>query len=101
MAQAYQSRIADAVPGLPEQARTSLAATYAALERGGIDPAAAQRIAAGANDAFIGAMHVTAYVAAAVSVVGLIVVARFFPGRQRASVEARQDEAVAVPAGEV
>jgi EmrB/QacA subfamily drug resistance transporter len=100
MAQAYQSRIDDTVPGLPEGARTSLAATYAALERGGIDPATAQQVVAGANDAFIGAMQLTAYVAAAVAVVGMVVVARFFPGRQAATPEARREGAVAVPVGE-
>ena len=98
MAQAYQQRIADAVPGLPRAAQTSLTATYGALERGQLDPATAQHIAAGADLAFVGAMQVTAYVAAGVVLLGMVVVARWFPGRVRA--EAPADAPVAVPAAE-
>lgn len=82
MAQAYQARVDETVPGLTGTARTSLAATYAAAERGAVDPSGIPALLAGADEAFIGAMHVTAYVAAAIAVVGMVIVGRFFPGRQ-------------------
>lgn len=100
MAQAYQHRIDDRVPSLPTGARTSLSATYGALEQGRFSPEAAHRIVTEANTAFVGAMEVTAYVAAGVVVVGMIVVALFFPGRQRAAEAMPEEEPVAVPASD-
>ncbi|MFN7151391.1 MAG: MFS transporter [Microthrixaceae bacterium] len=79
MAQAYQSRIRDAAPDLPAEARASLSATHGAVERGLVDPGAVPGLLASADEAFIGAMHVTAYAAAAVTLVGLVVVGRYFP----------------------
>lgn len=99
MAQAYQHRIADAAPTLPAGARTSLTATYGALEEGGFSATAAHRIAVDANAAFVGAMEVTAYVGAGVVLVGMIVVARYFPGRVRVVAET-PEEPVAVPASD-
>ncbi|WP_435770544.1 DHA2 family efflux MFS transporter permease subunit [Nocardioides sp. SYSU DS0651] len=82
MAQAYQGRVGDRLPGLSEEARTSLSATYGAVERGLTGGAATRDLLATADQAFVEAMHVTAYTSAAIAVVGLLVVARFFPGRQ-------------------
>lgn len=110
MAQAYQHRIAGGAPGLPSSARTSLTATYGALEKGQFAPAQAHQILTDANGAFVGAMEVTAYVAAGVVLVGMIIVARYFPGRTsplverpaegsvEGSAEGSADEPVAVPA---
>lgn len=99
MAQAYQSRIADAVPGIPEPVAVSLPATYGAVESGAVDGSSAPALLAAANESFIGAMHVTAYVAAGVALLGMLVVARWFPGRPagRPRAGAPGDTAAAVP----
>ncbi len=83
MAQAYQTRIADAAPDLPAEAQTSLSATYGAVEQGLVGPGPAADLLAAADQAFVGAMHVTAYSSAGIALVGLLIVARYFPGRQR------------------
>lgn len=93
MAHAYQSRISEAAPRLSQEAQASLSATYGAVERGSADPG----VLAAANDAFVGAMHVTAYSSAAVALVGMLVVARWFPGR-RATAGAPPAARVAAPA---
>jgi DHA2 family multidrug resistance protein-like MFS transporter len=82
MAQVYQARIAITAPGLSEATRTSLPSTYAAMESGAVEPAAVPSVMAAANEAFVGAMHVTAYAAVAITVVAMVIVARFFPGRR-------------------
>jgi MFS transporter, DHA2 family, multidrug resistance protein len=83
-AQAYQARIAEALPGLPADAQASLPATYGAVGGGAVEPSSQAEVLAAANDAFVGAMHVTAYIAAAVALVGMVIVARYFPGRTAA-----------------
>ncbi|MBO0843362.1 MAG: MFS transporter, partial [Nocardioides sp.] len=102
VAQTYQHRVAETVPGLPEAARASVTATYGAL--GHLDPAAAAHAAAGADAAFVDAMQVTAYVAAAIVALGMVVVARYYPGRQRVQTPVGGTEAadeVAGPEGKV
>lgn len=99
MARAYQSRIADSASGLPDGAQTSLPATYAAVESGAVERAAAPDLLVAANDAFIDAMQVTAYSAAAIVLVGMIIVARFFPGKPAAA-SAPESPRVVEPAGE-
>ncbi|WP_344104407.1 MFS transporter [Myceligenerans crystallogenes] len=102
MAQAYQSRIAEVAPELPEAARASLTATYGAVTEGAVPPEAAESLLAAANVAFVDAMHTTAYVSAAVALLGMIVVGRYFSGRpSRDDDGARAGADVsAVPAGE-
>ncbi|GAB3992901.1 MFS transporter [Glycomyces albus] len=84
MAQSYRSEITDAVPQLPDAARESYAATYGALESGAIPPEAAGPVAQAANDSFVTALHVTAFSAIGVGVLGLIIIALFFPGKDAA-----------------
>lgn len=81
MAQIYQARMAVLAPSLPEAARLSLPATYAAVERGGVDPSATLGVVSAANAAFVSAVHVTAYVAMAIALAAMVIVARFFSGR--------------------
>ena len=83
MAQSYRSEITDAAPQLPDAARESYAATYGALESGGIPPEAAETVSQAANDSFITALHITALSAVGVGLLGLIIIAAFFPGKQR------------------
>jgi MFS transporter, DHA2 family, multidrug resistance protein len=99
MAQAYQNRIADTAPGLPADAQTSLSATYGAVERGLIAPGAAADLLATADQAFVGAMHVTAYTSAAIALLGMVIVARYFPGRPRASAPTGEPEQAEEPVG--
>lgn len=82
MAQIYQSRMAVLAPAIPEAARSSLPATYAALESGAVPPVAIPGLAAAADTAFVSAMHITAYVAVGIVAVAMIIVARYFPRRQ-------------------
>ena len=96
MAQAYRSEIGDAVPALPDAARESIATTYGVLESGEIPPESVGAIADAANTSFIDALHTTAFAAIGVALVGLIIIAAFFPGKQR-----REDEETeAAPASE-
>jgi DHA2 family multidrug resistance protein-like MFS transporter len=83
MAQSYQSEIAEAAPQLPDAARDSYASTYGAIESGLLPPESVGPVVQAANDSFITALHTTALAAVAVGVAGLIVIAAFFPGRQR------------------
>jgi len=83
MAQAYQSKMSDAAPQLPDAARESYAATYGALEGGHIPAEAAGAVANAADASFIDALHTTAYAAIGVALVGLVIIAMFFPGKQR------------------
>ena len=71
-----------AVPaGARDVAGESIEATLGVAEK--LGPAGKPLVAA-ANDAFIGAMHVTALGSAAVALIGAVVVAAFLPGRQPA-----------------
>ena len=81
MAQAYRSEITEAAPQLPDAAAESYAATYGALEGGAVPPEEAGEIMQAANDSFVSALHVTAFSAIGVGLVGLVVIAAFFPGR--------------------
>lgn len=83
MAQAYRSQVAQTAPQLPEAARSDLPTTYGVLESGQVPPEAAARIMGAANTAFIDALHTTAFTSIGVAVLGLIVIAVFFPGKPR------------------
>lgn len=102
MAQAYQGRMRDVAPDLPSEMTASLPATYGAVERGmALDKA--DEMLALADQAFVGAMHTTALVSAAVTVVGMLVVARWFPRHERPAPAARAEQEpspVPTPAGE-
>ncbi|MBB3038762.1 DHA2 family efflux MFS transporter permease subunit [Hoyosella altamirensis] len=79
MAQGYRSRIEEGAPELPDAARESIAATFGLVEQGG----APAGVMDAASEAFIGAMHTTAYSAIGAAVVGLIVVILFFPTKRQ------------------
>ncbi|WP_035738342.1 MFS transporter [Glycomyces arizonensis] len=98
MAQAYQSQIADAVPQLPEAAQSDLPSTYAAVESGAIPPEAAPQIMDAANTSFIDALHTTAFASIGVALLGLIVIAAFFPGKRREQGPVAEPERAAEPA---
>ncbi|GAA2128026.1 MFS transporter [Glycomyces algeriensis] len=87
MAQSYQSLMGDAVPQLDADASESYAATYGVLESGALPPEAAGAVQSAADASFIDALHTTAFVAIGVALVGLIIIALFFPGRQRRETE--------------
>src|SRR6478736_796830 len=78
----YRGDIEGHLDGVPAAARDvageSIEATLGVAEK--LGPAGKPLVAA-ANDAFIGAMHVTALGSAAVALVGAAVVALFLPGR--------------------
>ncbi|HEX2145368.1 MAG TPA: MFS transporter [Glycomyces sp.] len=98
MAQAYQSEMGDTAAQLPDAARESYAATYSALESGAIPPEAVGAVTNAADTSFIDALHITAFAAIAVALVGLIVIAAFFPGKQRREPEAPGADEPAEPA---
>ncbi|MFI6960954.1 MFS transporter [Streptomyces sp. NPDC050255] len=80
----------DAVPAAARDvAGESIEATLGVAEKMG--PAGTPLVAA-AQDAFMGAMHVTAVGSACVALIGAIVVALFLPGRPPAGQPAAQDE---------
>lgn len=99
-AQAYQHRMADTGSGLPPSATGSLTATYGAVERGHLAPAVAHHTIAAANGAFVDAMQVSAYVAAAIVALGMVVVARYYPPKHRVAAPTPTDQPVAVAAAE-
>ncbi|MFJ4836979.1 MFS transporter [Streptomyces sp. NPDC088746] len=101
----YRGDIEGHLDGVPAAARDvageSIEATLGVAQK--LGPAGKPLIAA-ANDAFIGAMHVTALGSAAVALIGAAVVAAFLPGRQDARLKpdpagpGRTPEATEVPA---
>ncbi|THV41950.1 MFS transporter [Glycomyces buryatensis] len=98
MAQAYRSEISDAAPQLPEAARSDISTTYGALESGAVPPEAAAAVSQAANESFLTALHTTAYAAIAVAIVGIIVIAAFFPGKARKETQAPESERATEPA---
>ncbi|SDD45450.1 MFS transporter [Glycomyces harbinensis] len=98
MAQSYQSEITETAPQLSDEARESYASTYGALESGLVPQETAGQVVQAANDSFITALHTTALAAVAVGVVGLVVIALFFPGRRRGETDETSPEQAAEPA---
>ncbi|WP_025273443.1 MFS transporter [Haloglycomyces albus] len=87
MAQDYRRSLTEEIPVIRGEARESVASTYAALDSvDGIPPPVRMFVLEAADRSFISAMHVTAYTACAIAVVGLIVVALFYPRRERQDV---------------
>jgi EmrB/QacA subfamily drug resistance transporter len=92
MASAYAARLGGAVDGLPpgarEEARESIVATLEAVRRaqgGGADVArSATGVVGPAQEAFVGAMHLTALGTVAAALVATVVVLVWMPGRDRA-----------------
>ncbi|MFE6981235.1 DHA2 family efflux MFS transporter permease subunit [Streptomyces griseus] len=79
-----------AVPaGVRGVAGESIEATLGVAEK--LGPVAGKPLVAAANDAFIGAMHVTALGSAAVALIGAVVVGLFLPGRIPAETAAPAD----------
>ncbi|MET8343112.1 MFS transporter [Streptomyces microflavus] len=73
-----------AVPaGVRDVAGESIEATLGVAEK--LGPVAGKPLVAAANDAFIGAMHVTALGSAAVALIGAVVVGLYLPGRTPAA----------------
>ncbi|MFE2973657.1 DHA2 family efflux MFS transporter permease subunit [Streptomyces sp. NPDC059258] len=73
-----------AVPaGVRDVAGGSIEATLGVAEK--LGPVTGKPLVAAANDAFIGAMHVTALGSAAVALIGAVVVCLFLPGRPPAT----------------
>jgi len=89
MASAYATRLGDAVDGLPagmrEDARESIVATLGAVQQAQGGEAEVARSAAAvvgpAQDAFVGAMHLTALGTVAAALVATTVVLIWMPGR--------------------
>lgn len=100
MSTVYRDGIADHLTGLPagvqHQAGESIEATRAVAE--GMGPAGKALIAP-ATDAFLDAMHVTAYVASGVALLGMLVVLFFLPGRTAGARPAGGEEREASPVG--
>ncbi|MDT0490516.1 MFS transporter [Streptomyces griseus] len=91
-----------AVPaGVREVAGESIEATLGAAAQ--LGPVAGKPLVAAANDAFIGAMHVTALGSAAVALIGALVVGLYLPGRTRAAAteEPVQEDSAPRPAREL
>ncbi|ARF72230.1 MFS transporter [Kitasatospora albolonga] len=91
-----------AVPaGVREVAGESIEATLGAAAQ--LGPVAGKPLVAAANDAFIGAMHVTALGSAAVALIGALVVGLYLPGRTRAAAteEPVQEDPAPRPAKEL
>jgi EmrB/QacA subfamily drug resistance transporter len=102
LAQSYHDAISPKLTALPAAARGaaggSIAATQAVAAQSG---AAGRSLLGPANDAFVGAMHVTTLVAAAIALAGALVVLRWMPGRSGAvSAGAPAGEATAEAIGE-
>jgi hypothetical protein len=89
MASAYATRLGDSVDGLPaparDDARESIVATLGAVEQaqgGDVEVArSAAAVVAPAQDAFVGAMHLTALGTVAAALVATTVVLVWMPGR--------------------
>jgi EmrB/QacA subfamily drug resistance transporter len=88
LANAYQSALNPTLAHLPAAARGaaggSIEATQAVAARLG---SAGNFLLGPANSAFVSAMHVTAIVAAVISLAGAIVVLRWMPGLSRAAIQ--------------
>ena len=104
LAQAYHTSLSPTLAHLPATARGaaggSIEATQAVAARLG---SAGHFLLGPANDAFVGAMHVTTLVAAAISLAGALVVLRWMPGLSRptADITAEVRAADAAPAESV
>jgi hypothetical protein len=91
MASAYASRLGATVDGLPagarEEARESIVGTLGAVQQAqGGDPEVARSAAAvvaPAQEAFVGAMHLTALGTVGAALLAALVVLRWMPGRPR------------------
>jgi EmrB/QacA subfamily drug resistance transporter len=88
LAESYRSTMSPALAALPAAARDaagqSISATQAVAARFG---AAGHALLAPANSAFVDAMHVTTLSAAALAILGGLVVMRWLPGRSRPNIE--------------
>jgi EmrB/QacA subfamily drug resistance transporter len=88
LAESYRSTMSPSLAPLPAAARDaagqSISATQAVAQQLG---AAGRGLLAPANTAFVDAMHVTTMSAAALAILGGLVVMRWLPGRQRPNIE--------------
>jgi EmrB/QacA subfamily drug resistance transporter len=88
LAQSYRSTMSPALAALPAAARNaagqSISATQAVAQQFG---AAGHALLAPANSAFVDAMHVTTLSAAALAILGGLVLTRWLPGRSRPNIE--------------
>ncbi|QSB06393.1 MFS transporter [Natronoglycomyces albus] len=101
LAQAYRSDLSDNLDmDIPPSAAESIAATYGYSENIGGDTEA---IMGPAIESFIGALHTTAVVAGVISMLGIVVAAKYFPKKVRTDSHDESDalaaaSAVAAPA---
>jgi EmrB/QacA subfamily drug resistance transporter len=88
LAESYRSTMSPTLATLPAAARNaagqSISATQAVAQHLG---AAGRGLLAPANSAFVDAMHVTTISAAALAILGGLVVTRWLPGRSRPNIE--------------
>jgi EmrB/QacA subfamily drug resistance transporter len=85
LAQAYRSQLSPHLTALPAQARGaaagSITATHAVAGRLGAGSPAGRDLAAFADAAFVHAMHITTLISAAITLLGVLVVMIWMPGR--------------------
>jgi hypothetical protein len=92
LAQAYRGRLGPHLTALPAQARGaaggSITATQAVAARLGAGSPAGRDLAAFADTAFVHAMHITTLISAAITLLGVLVVMIWMPGRSGRPVQA-------------
>ena len=85
LAQAYRGQLGPHLTGLPAQARGaaegSITATQAVAAKLGAGSPAGRDLAAFADTAFVHAMHITTLISAAITMLGVLVVVIWMPGR--------------------
>jgi EmrB/QacA subfamily drug resistance transporter len=85
LAQAYRAQLSPHLTGLPAQARGaaggSITATQAVAARLGTGSPAGRDLASFADTAFVHAMHITTLISAAITLLGVLVVLIWMPGR--------------------
>jgi Na+/melibiose symporter-like transporter len=91
LAQAYRGQLSPHLTGLPAQARGaatgSITATQAVAAKLGPGSPAARDLAAFADTAFVHAMHITTLISAAITLLGVLVVVIWMPGRSGRTVQ--------------
>jgi MFS family permease len=92
LAQVYRGQLGPHLTALPAQARGaaggSITATQAVAARLGAGSPAGRDLAAFADTAFVHAMHITTLISAAITLLGVLVVMIWMPGRSGRTVQA-------------
>jgi EmrB/QacA subfamily drug resistance transporter len=99
LAQAYRAQLGPHLTALPAQARGaatgSITATQAVAAKLGAGSPAGRDLAAFADTAFVHAMHITTLISAAITLLGVLVVLIWMPGRAGRPVQASVAEPAA------